>query len=98
MVTKWMPLFRVQEMVVGSAGTGTSRPLKPTTAANQISHYRKTCFGIHTLDEDLAVRLAILLLFAELPKLLGVFVLRYSLSLTDTTFSCSEHSPYQTVS
>ena len=31
-VTKWIPLFSVHVIVVGSTGTGTSRFLSPTTS------------------------------------------------------------------
>ncbi len=44
----------------------------------------------HTLHEDLAVDLAVFLLFAEVPELRGVFVLQYSFNLTDVAFSYSK--------
>lgn len=73
-VTKWIPLFNVQVMIVGSRGTGTCIPFKPRTG-NHLSIRLLMLEEESTSDEHLAVRLARLVFGAQLLDLPRVLVL-----------------------
>lgn len=58
-VTKWIPLFNVQVIIVGSLGMGACIPFNPRTDKNVIMLFRLPEEVLTpTSDEDLAVRLA----------------------------------------